>query len=109
MNRHVAIDPLEQALADMGSREQVLQRQNRAFGEISDVAMKVVIAGCGHLGKMALSGARAAGLEIAAFADNDAARWGGTLDGIPVMSPADAVSKHNLDAFFVVAIYNPSA
>jgi FkbM family methyltransferase len=99
-------ESLEEALATLGSRERVLQCETAAFDAIARGAMKVVISGCGHLGSLALAGARRAGLDVVAFADNNAERWEATLEGVPILSPADAVSLHNRDAVFVVAIYN---
>ena len=102
----MAVESLEQALAELGSREHVLQRETRAFDAIARGATKVVISGCGHLGKLAFAGATRAGLNVVAFADNNPARWGGTLEGVPILCPADAVSTHDRHAVFVVAIYN---
>jgi FkbM family methyltransferase len=102
----VAIESLEQALVALGTPERVLQGETLAFDAIARGATKVVISGCGHLGRLALAGARRAGLDVVAYADNNPARWGGTMEGVPVLSPADAVSTHNRHAVFVVAIYN---
>jgi FkbM family methyltransferase len=102
----VEIDALDQALAELGTQESVLQRETSAFDAVARGARRVVISGCGHLGRLVLAGARRAGLDVVAFADNNVARWDGTLEGVPVLSPADAVSNHNRDAVFVVAIYN---
>ena len=99
------VDPLEQALARAGSAETARRRQETAFREIAGTARSVVIAGCGYLGRLAYSGAKAAGLEVAAFADNNPVLWGTTIEGVPVLNPADAVSRYD-HAFFVVAIYN---
>ncbi len=66
---------------------------------------EVVIFGCGHLGGFALQGARNAGLKVLAFADNDPAKWGKHMDGIPIVPPAEAVARYNHAAAFVVAIY----
>ena len=107
MSRPEALgDSLEQALADLGSEESLRRFESSIFTSIAGRSSKVVIFGCGYLGRLTLSGARGAGLEVAAFADNNQATWGQLLDGIPILAPAAAVSEHNRDAFFVVAIYN---
>jgi len=92
-------DTLEQA------REQSRVAVKRLH-ELMGGVRKAVIMGSAYLGRLALSGAINAGLDVVAFADNNRSLWRTTLDGVPIMSPADAVSKHNNDAFFVVAIYN---
>jgi FkbM family methyltransferase len=105
----VVPESLEQTLAELGSPERVRQHETSAFDAIAQGSTKVVISGCSYLGRLALAGARAAGLDIVAFADNDVARWGAAVDGVPTMPPAEAVAKHDREAFFVVAIYNGTA
>src|ERR1700689_5020790 len=87
-------DPLELALDGLESRD------DAAFD-----SSRVVIFGCGHLGKVAFAGALQAGLNVLAFADNNRSNWGKTIEGIPVVSPAEAVANHNQDVLFLVAIY----
>jgi FkbM family methyltransferase len=70
---------------------------------------RVVILGTGHLGKLALSGLRGAGIEPLAFCDNNARLWAAETDGVPILSPAEAVERYGDSAAFVVAIYNSSA
>ena len=101
-------DPLERVLAELGPEDTVRRRAAETFARLAGGASKAVIFGCGPLGTIIRSGARQAGLEVVAFADNNPARQGGTLDGTPIMSPADAVSQHGRDAFFVVGVYNSS-
>lgn len=91
-------DPLELALDGLELREAAAFDSNR-----------VVIFGCGHLGRVAFAGAIEAGLNVVAFADNNRSNWGKTLDGIPIKPPAEAVAHHNQDALFLVAIYNGTA
>jgi FkbM family methyltransferase len=105
----VALESLEQTLAAFGSAERMREDERRAFDAVARGSTTVVIAGCSYLGRLALAGARGAGLDVVAFADNDAARWGGAVDGVPIMAPAEAVARHDRDAFFVVAIYNGTA
>jgi FkbM family methyltransferase len=40
-----------------------------------------------------------------AFVDNNSAKWGETVDGIPVLSPHEAVATYGNTALFVVTIY----
>lgn len=102
-------DPLEQVLARLGTTEELRLTERVRFDRLADGATRVVIVGCGALSRWASDGARAAGIEIVAFADNDSSLWGGRPGGIPVMSPADAVDTYGDDAFFLVAIFNSAA
>jgi FkbM family methyltransferase len=76
------------------------------FEQVGDGTKGVVIFGCGQLGTFALDGAKRAGLKVLAFADNNQTNWGRRIAGIEVMSPQEAVNRHNDEAFFVVAVYN---
>jgi FkbM family methyltransferase len=65
----------------------------------------LVLFGAGHLGRKvhaALAGSR---FQVLAFADNDPARHGTVLDGLPVLSPAEAAARHGREACFVVTIW----
>jgi FkbM family methyltransferase len=65
----------------------------------------IVLMGAGGLGRRTLAGLRAAGVEPLAFADNAAARQGTTIDGVRVLSPADAAREFASRAAFVVTIW----
>ncbi|HEX8550142.1 MAG TPA: FkbM family methyltransferase [Abditibacteriaceae bacterium] len=69
----------------------------------------IVLFGAGPLGHTALAAMSKASLRPVAFADNNAKAWGQTIDGIEVLSPADAVEKYGSEAAFVVSVYNPSS
>ncbi len=99
-------DPLERALTWLGSHQEAVLRESEGFDSIAQGASSIVIFGCGHLGKTAFSGAVEAGLKVVAFADNNPSIRGGVLEGIPILSPSEAVAKYNESAGFVVAIYN---
>lgn len=101
-------ESLEEVLATLGSSEQIRASMASAFGAAAGGGRRVVIVGCGHLGTLAFSGAKAAGLDIVAVADNNPARWHSTFNDVPVLPPEEAVTRHNHDAFFVVGIYNGS-
>lgn len=64
--------------------------------------------GAGQLGRITLDGLRRAGIEIIAFADNNAALRGSRVDGVPVLSPEDAVGRWKSSATFAVTVYNVS-
>jgi FkbM family methyltransferase len=98
-NTHLPLDPLADALG-------VLAWSSSKLDPTVEGMRKVVIFGAASLGKLALEGASNAGLDVLAFADNNPAKWGGRLDGIEIMSPGEAVSRFNDEAFFVAAVYN---
>jgi sugar O-acyltransferase (sialic acid O-acetyltransferase NeuD family) len=53
--------------------------------------MRIVVVGSGGHAKVVIATARAAGLEVAAIADDDPARWGQRVLGVEVTGPAPAV------------------
>ena len=63
---------------------------------------RVVVFGAGKLGRRVASAVTAQ-----VFCDNNPALWGTSIDGIPVVSPAEAIRQFP-DATFIVAIWHPS-
>jgi FkbM family methyltransferase len=68
----------------------------------------LVLFGAGPLGRIALDGLERAGIRPLALCDNSVVRQGHDIDGIPVLSPVEAVTLHGREAAFVVTVYNPS-
>ena len=62
--------------------------------------------GAGGLGRKTLAGLGGTGLEPVCFADNGEASQGTVVDGLPVLSAADAVTRHGGTAVFVVTVFN---
>ena len=75
-----------------------------AFGAASR-GRPIVLMGAGGLGRRTLAGLRTVGVEPLAFADNSTARHGTMLDGVRVLSPADAAREFDTTAAFVVTIW----
>jgi len=72
-------------------------------------AGRIVICGFGALGRTVKRIAQSASLDIAAFADNNPAKWTRSTDNcIPVMSPADAVRLYGSELPFVIGIFDSS-
>jgi FkbM family methyltransferase len=70
-----------------------------------DPATPLVLFGAGTLGRKiqrVLEGSR---FTVRAFSDNDPAKWGTEIGGLPVLSPQEACARHGLDACFVVSIW----
>jgi FkbM family methyltransferase len=71
-------------------------------------AAPVILYGAGPLGEMTLAHLRRIGGLPVALADSNPKRWGTLLDGVPVLSPQEAVARYADTGRFVVTIYNGS-
>ncbi len=56
---------------------------------------RVHVIGCGGHAKVVVATLRRLEYEIAAVFDDDPARWGTALAGIPITGPVDSISKHD--------------
>jgi FkbM family methyltransferase len=82
-------------------------RENSAFDEMAaPLDRNLVLFGAGQFGRRTLAGLRKVGLEPLAFADNNSRIWGQAIDGLPVLSPADAAKRFGQSAAFVITIWN---
>jgi FkbM family methyltransferase len=91
---------------DPGARD---VRARSAFDEAGQVAgRRVVIYGAGNLGRRVLRAAREGGLDVIAFADANATRWGEAVDDCPIFEPREAARRFSLEALFVVAVWHPA-
>ncbi|MFZ0964150.1 MAG: FkbM family methyltransferase [Terriglobia bacterium] len=89
------------------SPEETAQRMRDGYERAAlSGAGKVVIFGVGQLGQFLLPAVRSAGLEPLAYCDNNSRHWGVEIDGVPVMSPADALRRYGDRASFLLALYN---
>ena len=87
--------------------EAVRRREQGAFDDLlRQHGGKLVLFGAGGAGKSALRNLRAAGISPLAFADNNQNRWGSDIEGVPVLSPAQAAERFGKSALFVVTIYS---
>ncbi len=105
-------DPLGKLLAELltESPARTMARTSGAYDELArPFQNRVVIFGTGQLGRFVLPAVRAAGLELLAFCDNNPSRWGSTIDGVAVLSPAEAMREFGASACFLVAVYNASS
>ena len=67
--------------------ESVRVREQNVFDEIAGpFSKRLVLFGCGPLGKEVLAGLRRAGVEPLAFADNNQKLWSTEVAGVPVLS-----------------------
>lgn len=88
----------------------VLARERSTFDRLAPPNQTaIVLFGAGALGKAALKGLRAAGIEPLAFTDNRAQLWGNEVEGVRVYSPDEAAGRFRSSTAFVVAVYNGSS
>lgn len=80
--------------------------ERREFDRLSQ-GRDLVLMGAGGLGRRALAGLRAHGIEPLAFADNRSA--GTTVDGVTVLSPGAAAGQFGRRAAFVVTIWGANS
>jgi FkbM family methyltransferase len=78
-----------------------------SISEVAVLNQSLVIFGAGNLGRQIARTLQSAGNSPLAFCDNNSASWGSSIEGVIVMSPAQAVASFP-DAAFVVAIWHPS-
>lgn len=71
-------------------------------------ARPVVLHGAGGLGRRAFDAMRARGDAPVAFSDNRAGGAGASIDGIPILTPEEAVRLHP-DAVFVITIWGANS
>jgi FkbM family methyltransferase len=84
--------------------DQVRARVESEWAERSG-GRPLVLFGAGNLGRKVRRALAGTPLEVVAFADNDPARWGTTLEGLPVMEPGTAAARFGREACFVVTIF----
>jgi FkbM family methyltransferase len=68
-----------------------------------------VLFGAGALGRWTLAKLRTSGVEPCGFVDNNQRLWGKDVDGLRVLSVADAVREFGRDVPFIVTVYNSTA
>jgi FkbM family methyltransferase len=98
-------DQLECLLSEPAAS--AMEREKSAFDEIMAPFEQIVLFGAGNLGRKALRILRNHNIEPLAFADNASAAWGREIDGLKVLSPADAAHKFGQTAAFIVAVFSP--
>jgi FkbM family methyltransferase len=67
---------------------------------------RVVLFGCGTLGRRAADLLREIGINPLAFCDSNPSRWGTNISELPVLSPSDAAERFGTNAVFFVTIWN---
>jgi FkbM family methyltransferase len=94
---------LAEARADADSRAAALVARELPRGQDA-----LVLCGAGYFGRLLLKGLRDNGVAPLAFADNNVALQGGSVDGLRVLSVEGAVAELP-HATFVVTAFSPAA
>ena len=97
--------PLREILTESVSA--VKEREASALDRIlRENHNRVVLFGCGTLGRRAVDLLREAGVNPLAFCDSNPSRWVTTVSGLRVLSPSDAAAQFGTNAVFFVTIWN---
>jgi len=83
----------------------ILGRESSTYDREAGGLDEVVLFGVGVLGRQTLAGLRKLGVQPLAFCDNDARRWNTEVDGLMVLSPAEAAQRFGRRAVFVLTIW----
>jgi len=85
----------------------VMEREKTGFDRlVSPFEKSLVLVGAGTLGKQVLASLRKDGIEPLAFADNNLALQGKSIEGVQVLSRQRAAEEYGTSAAFVVTIWN---
>ena len=105
MKKEELISELEVLLSE--SPESVAERERTTHDKLSaPFNNQLILFGTGKLGRRTLKGLREVGIEPLAFCDNNSVIWGSDIEGLKILSPAQAVSDFGAKAAFVVTIWN---
>src|ERR1700739_4506350 len=86
--------------------ESAKKREATLFDEVTGVhSGPMVLFGAGNLGRRTLKGLRELGIEPVCFLDNNEARWGDKVEGVPVLSPRDGAARYGANATFVITVW----
>lgn len=99
---------LEELLAEPLAAVQARERtgfERATEGRTEGRSVPLVLHGAGQLGRRTLAGLRALGLQVQAFSDNSARLQHQEVNGLPVLAPAEIVSRLGPDAVVVVSVW----
>ncbi|MEJ7797566.1 MAG: FkbM family methyltransferase [Solirubrobacteraceae bacterium] len=94
----------------VGLAEVLTKREPHPADELRELlagGAPLVVLGAGNLGGKIAEFVRSSDIELAAVADNGSSRWGESLHGATVQSPADLPRNLKEKAAWVVAIWSP--
>jgi FkbM family methyltransferase len=98
--------PLREILTE--SISAVREREASAFDQLLLAHRnRVVLYGCGTLGRKAIEKLQELGIQPLALCDKNELLWGTVIQGISVLSVQQAAAQFGSNALFLVAIWNP--
>jgi FkbM family methyltransferase len=80
-------------------------RERRELDRLIRGTAGIVLFGAGNLGRKIQRVLHRNGPDALAFADNNQSLWGSSIEGIPVLSPQEAVTRFGSSAAFVISIW----
>jgi len=100
------LGPISQYLTEDISS--VRERERSAFEQVLGAHHnRVVVFGCGGLGRRAIERLAELRVRPLAFCDNNQLLWGTEVLGVKVLSVAEAAAQFGGDALFLIAVWNP--
>lgn len=96
-------EELDRLLAELPAN--AARRAHEAFDRLAGSRRRIVLFGAGNLGRRTLQGLQQLKHDVVAIADNNASRWGSSVDGVPILAPEEAARRFGRDAVFVVTIW----
>lgn len=98
--------PLREILTE--SISAVKEREASALDQLFSAHQnRVVIFGCGALGRKAIEKLQELGIRPLALCDNNESLWGTGIQGISVLSVQQAAVQFGSNALFLIAVWNP--
>lgn len=112
MPSNIAADKLTRDLDELLARapSEVRQWESCLYDElVGPLSRSLVLFGAGGLGRKTLRGLREIGVEPLAFSDNNTGLHGRQVDGLKVLSPAEAARKFGTTATFLITVFMDAA
>jgi FkbM family methyltransferase len=98
--------PLREVLTE--SISAVKKREASALDQLLlEHQNRVVVFGCGGLGRRAIERLQELGIQPLALCDNNELLWGTAIQGISVLSGEQAAAQFGSNALFLIAVWNP--
>ena len=84
------------------------KRESETFDNLNGTNDHFIVFGSGGLGRKTYMGAKAMGINVQCFADNNENTWNSKIDGLEILSPQNALLKYP-DAIVILSIWSDKA